>query len=528
MGGFGMDFFQTQQMSQQLHLSTQMLQSLRFLMMSHYELTENISLALEENPALSLVRPPTVEVKNCSVPGSRGTQTLKTMTGTEAGQRKSDDFQNFLENQEDEGHSIQQHLWEQFRLTTSCQDKLSLAEKIIFSLDDRGFNQVHPLSLLDSRNPAETHQLLEDCLDTLQTLDPVGCCTSGAEESLYIQALERIEGQDAVPVGRDSLSLSLFFLAGNLQLLERPRAPSILKKLKELLELQENTNSTPKAPAQPSPTTATWTRQPRPHHIPKRITEAMVENAIRFIQTLDPLPARQFISRPVHYIYPEVAVRRIDSDDGPELEIQTNSSLIPVVRVSPLYQKLQEHSDGLSRQEKKMVRSSVKNAQEVIQALQFRESTIQKAALAIAELQRDFFLKGPRHLRPLRMKDVAERIGVNESTISRMANGKYLRCQWGVFEIKYFFSSQVETEGAPAGQPGLPESGQVQEGLSKEGSKVILKELLEEHQRQAPGSKPLSDQKLSDLLAQRGIRLARRTVAKYRSELNIESSFDRK
>ncbi len=523
MAGLGMDFFQTQQMSQQMQLSPQMLQSLSFLMMGHYELAENISLALEENPALSLVRPPKVEVKNCSVARSARTQPLKTMTGTEEGQRKSDDFQNFLENQEDAGRSIQQHLWEQFRLTTSCQDKLALAEKIISSLDDRGFNQVHPLSLLDSKKPAETHLLLEDCLDTLQNLEPVGCCTSGSEESLYIQALERIEGQDALPIGRDSLSLSLFLLAGNLQLLERPRAPSILKKLREFQELQENTKPAPKAP-----TTAAWTRQPRTHHIPKRVTEAIVENAIRFIQTLDPLPARQFVSRPIHYIYPEVAVRRIDSDDGPELEIQMNSSLVPVVRVSPLYQKLQEHSDGLSRQEKKMIRSSVKNAQEVIQALQFREDTIQKAALAIAELQRDFFLRGPRHLRPLRMKDLAERIGVNESTISRMANGKYLRCQWGVFEIKYFFSSQVETEGAPAGQLGLPEAGQGQEAVSKEGAKVILKELLAEHQRQAPGGKPLSDQKLSDLLAQRGIRIARRTVAKYRSELNIESSFDRK
>lgn len=528
MARFGMDFFQSQRMSQQMQLSSQMLQSLKFLMMSHHELTESVSIALEENPALELVRPPKIEVKNCAVAQRTLPGELKARTSAEEDQRKSDNFQKFLENQEDGGRSIQQHLWEQFRLTTSCPAKLALAEKIISNLDERGFNQVHPLSLLDSGNPAETPRLLDECLDILQNLEPVGCCTSGAEESLYVQALERSENQDALPTGRDSLGLSLFLLAGNLQLLERPRAPSILKRLRELQELQENACSGQEIPAQSSPATATWTRPPRARQAPKKITEAMVENAIRFIQTLDPLPARQFVSHPVHYIYPEVAVRRTDSDDGPELEIQMDSGLVPVVRVAPVYQKLREDSDGLSRQERKMVRSSVKNAQEVIQALQFRESTIQQAVLAIVEFQRDFFLKGPRHLRPLRMRDVAERIGVNESTISRMANGKYLRCQWGVFEIKYFFSSQVETSGSLAGRPDSPKSGQVQEAVSKEGAKFILRELLEEYQRQAPGGKPLSDQRLSDLLAQRGVKLARRTVAKYRSELNIESSFDRK
>ena len=139
----------------------------------------------------------------------------------------------------------------------------------------------------------------------------------------------------------------------------------------------------------------------------------------------------------------------------------------------------------------------------------------------------DFFLKGPRYLRPLRMKDLAEHIGVNESTISRMARDKYLRCQWGSFEMRYFFSNQVATSPVSSQQQADGTASHPQEVLSKEGVKFMLKELLEEHQR-AGSTKPLSDQKLSEVLAQRGIKIARRTVAKYRSELNIDSSFDRK
>jgi RNA polymerase sigma-54 factor len=108
------------------------------------------------------------------------------------------------------------------------------------------------------------------------------------------------------------------------------------------------------------------------------------------------------------------------------------------------------------------------------------------------------------------MEDMAERIQVHQSTISRFAKGKYLRCQWGVFEIKYFFSNQVKANAVEH---------------SRESVKFLLKEILEEH---AHDEKPLSDQKLTDMLSERGITIARRTVAKYRQELNIDSSFDRK
>lgn len=560
MASLGMDFFQNQQMTQQMHLSAQMQQSLNFLMMSHYELRENLYKAIDLNPAIELIREPRIEVKNYSTPQKKLPKELKTSSRAEIQQKKSDDFQIFLENQEDENQTIQQHLWEQFCLTTSEPEKLSLGEKLISNLDHRGFNQIHPHSLLDFHNPKEDSHLLEECLVTIQNLDPVGCCTGGSEESLYIQALSKIQDYEAAPpstkdfFGKDSLNLALFFLAGNLSMLERPRPALILKKLKEI-------HSDKNLPS-PISSIMTWTCPPQSHNLPTNITESMVENAIRFIQSLNPLPASQFASYQTHYIYPEVAVEQIQTEDGPQLKIHLNNNLLPTVGISPTYQSLQKQNQSLTSEEKKMVKKSVKNAQDVILSLEFRENTIYKATQAIVEFQRDFFLKGPRYLHPLRMKDVAERVGVHETTISRMANSKYLCCQWGVFEIKYFFSNQIATikptsqlvlatkssipkpssslhlqQGQQLSEnensskeKNLPKEDSLSknENLSKEGVKFILKDLLEQHQLQNPGGKPLSDQKLADLLAQQGIKIARRTVAKYRSELNIDSSFDRK
>ena len=149
--------------------------------------------------------------------------------------------------------------------------------------------------------------------------------------------------------------------------------------------------------------------------------------------------------------------------------------------------------------------------------LKERENTLIKVVSAIVHEQREFFAKGPYYLVPLRMKDIAEKVELSESTISRLAKGKYLQCEWGIFEIRYFFSSRVNTN----------ESSSNSTERSKESVKQELKQIIVQHMTENPTAKPLSDQKLSDLLAQRGVQIARRTVAKYRAELKIESSFER-
>lgn len=536
-GGFAMDFFQSQQMSQQMQLSPQMLQSLNILMMNHYDLTANIQQLAEANPAIEILRDASLDVKTAPQKKRRLQEEFRPHLHQADREERSDNFQKFLESREDVPDSIQLHLWKQFRLATSDKSQLELGEMLIMDLDSRGFVQQSPHSQLEyflrhQQEPAlsreKGEQLLRSCLEAIRNLEPAGCCTSGPEESLYVQALGKKREAQAgalqqVPVNSPAMETSLFILAGNLSLLERLQIPLITSKLKELQAAQGEKSYTWQAPA----STASWTPPPQFHPLPEKITKELVEQAVSFIKSLDPLPARQFDSQPTVFIRPDVLVEQVDSDQEASFKVTVNDKILPEVILSPAYKELSAHMQSLTADSRKQVRQSVKEAQDLMQALDLRKATLRKAALAIVELQRDFFLKGPRYLRPLRMKDLAEHIGVNESTISRMARDKYLRCQWGSFEMRYFFSNQVATSPVSSQQQADDASSQPTEALSKEGVKFMLKELLEEHQR-AGSTKPLSDQKISEVLAQRGIKIARRTVAKYRSELNIDSSFDRK
>lgn len=533
-GGFAMDYFQSQQMSQQMQLSPQMLQSLNILMMNHYDLAASIQQAAEANPAIEILRDPRLDVTSAPPKKRQLQEEFQSHQNQSAREERSDNFQKFLESREDVPDSIQLHLWKQFRLTTSNKSQLELGEMLIMDLDSRGFVQQSPHSQLEyflrrQQEPAlsreKGEQLLRSCLEAIRNLDPAGCCTSGHEESLYVQALlKKTETQqENLDYSSQVMDTSLFILAGNLSLLERLQIPLITSKLRELQASQGEKGFIWQPPA----STASWTPSPSFHPLPEKITKELVEQVVNFIKSLDPLPARQFDSQPTVYIRPDVLVEMVDSGQDTSFKVTLNDRILPEVIVSPAYQELSADMKSLPADSRKLVRQSLKEAQDLVQALEQRKSTLKKAALAIVELQRDFFLMGPRYLRPLRMKDLAEKIQVNESTISRMARDKYLRCQWGIFEMRYFFSNQVATSPVSPQRQADGTASHPQEALSKEGVKFMLKELLEEHQRSG-ATKPLSDQKISEVLAQQGIKIARRTVAKYRSELNIDSSFDRK
>ena len=522
MSGIGMNFTQNQQMNQQLHLSPQMLQSLDYLMMNHSDLMEVLYEEEQKNPALEIARYPTDDVAKVS-PRTK-TTTQEDRPRKQASSTSADDFQQFIENQRDSSESIQEHLLTQFRLTTNDTTKINLAERLLSFLDEHGFIQIAPVSVIDRKNSLETVPLLEEVLATIQRLEPVGCCTSGSQESIYVQASDVLEGQEEFS-GKEWKELALFLLAGNLFLLEKMRLPVILKKLKEKQEEQAVSKSLP-----PPESIHSWTRQPKNHQLPKKITESMVEQSLHFIKSLDPLPARQFSSLQGIYISPEITVDKVLDETGWKFTVNVNNNLLPEVKLSPSYRSVGENSAGLSKEEKKFLKTSIKDAQALIQSLDFRRNTLENAARAIVELQKDFFLYGPKYLRPLKMKEVAERIQVHEATVSRLASNKYLRCQWGVFEIRFFFSNEIQTLASPESpqqKKNQQKNTDTEEKLSKEGVKFILKEILEEHKAAAGGGRPLSDQKLTDILVQRGIKIARRTVAKYRTELNIDSSFNR-
>jgi RNA polymerase sigma-54 factor len=187
--------------------------------------------------------------------------------------------------------------------------------------------------------------------------------------------------------------------------------------------------------------------------------------------------------------------------------------MIPVLGVNPLFEEmLKDRKKGKDPEVRQYVAANLQNARWFIRSVAQRNSTLVKVCRAVVEFQREFFLKGAKYLKPLTLKDIAAEIGVHEATVSRITSAKYVQTEWGIFSLKHFFTNSI----AGAGSTGSR--------FSKEGVKEIIREIIE----QEGGEKGLSDQKIVEILAGRGIALARRTVAKYRGELDIDSSYQRR
>ncbi len=243
------------------------------------------------------------------------------------------------------------------------------------------------------------------------------------------------------------------------------------------------------------------------NHIAKRTgaTQEEVRAACDLIRSLDPHPGAAFAPREeASFLIPDLAV--LPSGGG--FEVVLNDTFIPSLRVSGYYRSLMASSDDAEVRD--YLTERTRQAQWVVQAIEQRRTTLLSCARAIAARQEDFFRQGPGHLRPMSLADVAGQVGVHESTVSRAAQDKYLQCTYGVFPLKYFFSRTLSDEGS--------------DSLSPDKAKAALRKLIQDEDRR----RPLSDQKLCDALAAQGVTISRRTVAKYREELNIPAAGGRK
>ena len=189
-----------------------------------------------------------------------------------------------------------------------------------------------------------------------------------------------------------------------------------------------------------------------------------------------------------------------------------NDEVIPVLGINPLFEQMsaqkEKAKDPKTRQ---FVTQNLQDARWFIRTIGQRNETLLKVCRAIVEFQREFFLKGPKYLKPLTLKDVAGEIGVHEATVSRITSAKYVQTEWGIFALKHFFSNSVAGTGTSGSR------------FSKEGVKEIIREIIGKE-----GGGALSDQKIVEMLAVQGVSIARRTVAKYRGELAIDSSYQRR
>lgn len=222
-----------------------------------------------------------------------------------------------------------------------------------------------------------------------------------------------------------------------------------------------------------------------------------------FLKTLTPYPGQGFASGPELYVTPDISIRK---EEG-ELLLRMNSSSLPDLTINSEFEAFSLEKE-MPKETQTYIQEQLKRASSLMFQVQLRNQTLYKVGQVLAEKQKEFFLSGPAFIKPLTQKSVADQIGVHETTVSRISTAKWIDTDWGIIPIKRLFSSAVGDEG---------------EQVSKSAAKEIIRQILKEHQ----GSKALSDQKISDLLKERGISVARRTVAKYRNELNIDPSFIR-
>jgi RNA polymerase sigma-54 factor len=236
----------------------------------------------------------------------------------------------------------------------------------------------------------------------------------------------------------------------------------------------------------------------------EEVTMEAVGQALEIIQKLDPRPARNFGGENSIYITPDIYVQKI----GDEYVIVQNEDGLPMLRVSKYYR--QALANGMNGEAKSYVQEKLRSAQWLIRSIHQRQRTIHKVMESILKFQRDFFDKGIGELKPLILRDVAEDIGMHESTISRVTSNKYVHTPQGIFELKYFFNSSISrSEG---------------EDVASASVKHRIKQLIdgEDHQQ------PLSDQVIVEMLKKENIDIARRTVAKYREAMGILSSSKRR
>jgi len=441
-------------------MTPQLYQAIRIMALPLAELRTTIELELERNPALEVVEDHSVLSLNES-DRRQGEETEYFEDTSDSGyirehsgEDREDSKRRFIEGVVSRPETLHDHLLWQLRLERLSPEEFQAGELLIRNLNDNGFH----LEPLEALFPPEALPAARKVMALIQTFDPVGTCTKDYHESLLVQIANH---PAAVPGAYEVVE-------HHLEALEREKYKEIARKL--------------------------------------HIGVPEVEAIKRFLHELDPMPGRRFSGEQPRYVVPDI---RIKVQDG-ELHILLNDEDIPVLGVNSFYESLvKDKQQQKQKKLKSFVNSSLQEARWFIRSVRQRNETLIKTCRAIVDFQREFFRKGPKYLIPLALKDIAKEIGVHEATVSRVTSGKYIQTEWGIFELKHFFSNSVAGSAPGGGR------------FSKEGVKEMIKEIV-----QGEAGK-LTDEKIVAALAEKGVKIARRTIAKYRKELDIMSSHHR-
>lgn len=461
---------QSMNLSQQLRMTPQLQQAIKLLQLSRMELETAVRKELEENPVLE---------ENLEMPEE--TRSEQAQAETDAGQdqdpRKQDEFdwESYIDSQNKPAPSsgggneeimnyenvisstttLYDHLMWQVKLAGFNEEEENIASILVSYIDDDGYIKASFEKI--SEDEGVSAQDLEDILPFIHEFDPPGVGARDLKECLLVQAKHLEE---------DTHDL-VCLLNNHLKDLEKKNYEGIAKTMN--IQLED------------------------------------VIDMCKIIYSMDPKPGRLFMAQDTYFVTPDVYVYKV----GDEYVVSLNEDGLPRLRISNFYKNvLKGGEENNSTQD--YIQDKLRSAMWLIKSIHQRQRTIYKVTESIVKHQQDFFEKGPAFIKPMILRDIANDIGMHESTVSRVTTAKYVHTPRGIFELKYFFNSAIsKTDG---------------DALASESVKLKIKNLID---GESPKS-PLSDQKIVELLKKDGIKIARRTVAKYRDMLKILPSNKRK
>jgi RNA polymerase sigma-54 factor len=449
---------------QRLRMNPQVYQSIKMMELPIMDLREKIEDEIERNPALEVLEDRTVVSLDAAYTPPKEEDDYFEVTSDsgfvrQGGEKAAEDRHKFIEGALSRPETLQEHLLWQLRLEPIAPEIRRLCELVIQNLNADGFHKEPVKLLLKNESPGR----IKKALKQVQALDPPGTAVADYRESLRVQI-------GLLPDAPDGILEALSYL----EQLERGKFSEVAKKLNR--------------------------------------GDDEVRYIFERIKDLSPFPGRQFDSGITRFVVPDVQVIKKEG----EFVLLLNEEEIPVLGINPFFMKVAENGSAGGPKGKKddkpvrdFAKENIKEARWFIQSINQRNHTLLRVSRAIVEFQRSFFANGPKYLAPLTLRDIANELGVHETTVSRTANGKYMQTEWGIFELRHFFTNSISGVGSGGSR------------YSKEGVKEIIKELILSEERR------FSDHEIAELLAKRGISLARRTVAKYRNELDLGSSYIR-
>lgn len=478
--------------------------TVKMISMNSMDLRDEILNEVENNPALEITFDPMSNVKS----EHSESYSRHSKSGTN---EDSDTFQKILENQEDSRETLQEHLLSQLNMLRLPENETEVCRALIQNLDSRGYHILAPDSLKTSDGKSISLISIKKCMNIVQHLDPAGICCKNIEESLKIQADLKIEEEKSPS---DHNKLILFLLNGHFDFLD----PLIPAKIREkIIRWLKNQQQKKLANMDQKNSEAAYENFDE-----KYVTEEKILHAINFIRQLNPNPAAEFSSsRQTQFITPEVKISvekgSVEEDklekgivkisENEYLKILPLNDILPQIAISETFKNAADSLEKDSESREKM-KKSLSSANVYINSLNYRNQVVYNTIVRLAAIQKDFFIKGPGNLVPLTQKKLASLQKISESTVSRMASNKFLICDWGTYPLKSLFSHSIHSGSR----------------ISSEEAKLRIAKIISEYDEK--GEK-ISDLKITELLNNEGFGIARRTVQKYRSLLNINSSFYR-